>query len=142
MGRDSRGDGKAERGALCHGCGEGRARVEALELAPRHTGIQERMLRRSPLLLSAVAQASPILPWRSTNLLNYIPEGIIILDKSKKIIFSNNSANNWFQIKLNENISGYLRNPDLLISIDKAFEGKKVTDFEIEIRNQAVFKAP
>ena len=55
--------------------------------------------------------------------------------KSKKIIFSNNSANNWFQIKLNENISGYLRNPDLLISIDKAFEGKKVTDFEIEIRN-------
>ena len=74
------------------------------------------------------------------DLLNYIPEGIIILDKSKKIIFSNNSANNWFQIKLNENISGYLRNPDLLISIDKAFEGKKVTDFEIEIRNQAVLR--
>ena len=74
------------------------------------------------------------------DLLNYIPEGIIILDKSKKIIFSNNSANNWFQIKLNENISGYLRNPDLLISIDKAFEGKKVSDFEIEIRNQAVLR--
>jgi len=74
------------------------------------------------------------------DLLNYIPEGIIILDKSKKIIFSNNSANNWFQIKLNENISGYLRNPDLLISIDKAFDGKKVTDFEIEIRNQAVLR--
>ena len=52
----------------------------------------------------------------------------------------NNSANNWFQIKLNENISGYLRNPDLLISIDKAFDGKKVTDFEIEIRNQAVLR--
>ena len=74
------------------------------------------------------------------DLLNYIPEGIIILDKSKKIIFSNNSANNWFQIKLNENISGYLRNPDLLISIDKAFEGKKIIDFEIEIRNQAVLR--
>ena len=30
------------------------------------------------------------------NLLNYIPEGVLILDKSKKILFSNNSATNWF----------------------------------------------
>ena len=74
------------------------------------------------------------------DLLNYIPEGIIILDKSKKIIFSNNSANNWFQIKLNENISGYLRNPDLLISIDKAFEGSNLSDLEIEIRSQSTFR--
>ena len=52
------------------------------------------------------------------NLLNYIPEGIIILNKSKEIIFSNNSASKRFQTKLNENISGFLRNPDLLISIE------------------------
>ena len=58
------------------------------------------------------------------DLLNYIPEGIIILDKGKKILFSNNSANKLFQIKLDENISGFLRNPDLLSSIDKSFEGK------------------
>ena len=74
------------------------------------------------------------------NLLNYIPEGILILDKSKKVIFTNNSATKWFQTKLNENISGFLRNPDLLNSIDKAFEGKNQTDLEIEIRNQSVFR--
>ena len=59
------------------------------------------------------------------------------LVKSKKIIFSNNSSNKLFQIKLNENISGFLRNPDLLNSIDKAFKGTNVTDLEIEVRNQA-----
>ena len=73
-------------------------------------------------------------------LLNYIPEGILILDKSKKVIFTNNSATKWFQTKLDENISGFLRNPDLLGSIDKAFEGKNQTDLEIEIRNQSVFR--
>ncbi|MDC3121121.1 ATP-binding protein [Candidatus Pelagibacter sp.] len=73
-------------------------------------------------------------------LLNYIPEGILILDKSKKVIFTNNSATKWFQTKLDENISGFLRNPDLLNSIDKAFEGKNQTDLEIEIRNQSVFR--
>ena len=72
------------------------------------------------------------------NLLNYIPEGVLILDKSKKILFSNNSATNWFQIKLNENLSGFLRNPDLLNFIDKAFNGENLSDFEIEIRTQSV----
>ena len=72
------------------------------------------------------------------DLLNYIPEGIIILDKGKKILFSNNSANKLFQIKLDENISGFLRNPDLLSSIDKSFDGNNISDLEIEIRNQAV----
>ena len=28
-----------------------------------------------------------------------IPEGVIVVDKSKKILFSNNSSTNWFQIK-------------------------------------------
>ena len=74
------------------------------------------------------------------NLLNYIPEGILILDRSKKIIFSNNSATEWFQTKLGENISGFLRNPDLLISIDKAFEGSNLSDLEIEIRSQSTFR--
>jgi two-component system phosphate regulon sensor histidine kinase PhoR len=73
-------------------------------------------------------------------LLNYIPEGILILDKSKKVIFTNNSATKWFQTKLNENISGFLRNPDLLNSIDKAFDGNNLTDLEIEIRNQSTFR--
>ena len=41
------------------------------------------------------------------NLLNYIPEGILILDKSKKVIFTNNSATEWFQTKLDENISSF-----------------------------------
>ena len=72
------------------------------------------------------------------NLLNYIPEGVIVVDKSKKILFSNNSSTNWFQIKLNENLSGFLRNPDLLNSIDKAFNGENLSDFEIEIRTQSV----
>ena len=74
------------------------------------------------------------------NLLNYIPEGILILDKSKKIIYTNNSASEWFQTKLDENISSFLRNPDLLIAIDKAFEGNNLTDLEIEIRNQSTFR--
>jgi two-component system phosphate regulon sensor histidine kinase PhoR len=73
-------------------------------------------------------------------LLNYIPEGILILDKSKKVMFSNNSASEWFQTKLDENISSFLRNPDLLIAIDKAFEGNNLTDLEIEIRNQSTFR--
>ena len=74
------------------------------------------------------------------NLLNYFPEAVIVIDKAKKIIFSNNSATDWFQIKLNENISAFLRNPDLLNSIDKAFEGNNITGLEIEIRNQAILR--
>ena len=74
------------------------------------------------------------------DLLNYIPEGILILDKSKKIIFTNNSATKWFQIKTGENISGYLRNPDLLSSVDKAFTGNNTTDLEIEIRYQSTLR--
>ena len=74
------------------------------------------------------------------NLLNYIPEGILILDKSKKIIYTNNSASEWFQIKIGENISAFLRNPDLLSSIDKAFDGNNLTDLEIEIRSQSTFR--
>ena len=74
------------------------------------------------------------------DLLNYIPEGILILDKSKKIIYSNNSASEWFQTKIGENISAFLRNPDLLSSIDKAFEGNNLTDLEIEIRSQSTFR--
>ena len=74
------------------------------------------------------------------NLLNSIPEGILILDKSKKIIFSNNSSTKLFDTKINENISGSLRNPDLLSSIDKIFEDKNIPDFEIEIRNKAVLR--
>ena len=74
------------------------------------------------------------------NLLNSIPEGILILDKSKKIIFSNNSSTKLFDTKINENISASLRNPDLLSSIDKIFEDKNIPDFEIEIRNKAVLR--
>jgi len=73
-------------------------------------------------------------------LLNYTPEGILILDKTKKIIFSNNSAKKWFQIKLNENISGFLRSPDLINSIDQAFNAEKSNDLEIEIRNPSVMR--
>ncbi|MDC2983823.1 ATP-binding protein [Candidatus Pelagibacter sp.] len=74
------------------------------------------------------------------DLLNSISEGILILDKSKKIIFTNNSSTKLFDTKINENISGSLRNPDLLISIDKIFEDKNLPDFEIEIRNKAVLR--
>ena len=74
------------------------------------------------------------------DLLNSISEGILILDKSKKIIFSNNSSTKLFDTKINENISGSLRNPDLLSSIDKIFEDKNIPDFEIEIRNKAVLR--
>ena len=74
------------------------------------------------------------------NLLNYIPEGIIILNKSKEIIFSNSSASKRFQTKLNENISGFLRNPDLLSSIEKAFNGENSNDLEIELRNPSVLR--
>mgnify|MGYP006057210345 FL=1 len=74
------------------------------------------------------------------DLLNSIPEGILILDKSKKIIFSNNSSTKLFDTKINENISGSLRNPDLLSSIDKIFGDKNIPDFEIEIRNKAVLR--
>jgi|TARA_B100001094_G_scaffold269032_1_gene273024 two-component system phosphate regulon sensor histidine kinase PhoR len=74
------------------------------------------------------------------DLLNYIPEGILILDKSKKIIYTNNSASELFQTKIGENISASLRNPDLLSSIDKAFDGNNLTDFEIEIRSQSTFR--
>ena len=74
------------------------------------------------------------------DLLNHIPEGILILDKSKKIIYTNNSASELFQTKIGENISASLRNPDLLSSIDKAFDGNNLTDFEIEIRSQSTFR--
>ena len=74
------------------------------------------------------------------DLLNSIPEGILILDKSKKIIFSNNSSTKLFDTKIDENISCSLRNPDLLSSIDKIFEDKNIPDFEIEIRNKAVLR--
>ena len=74
------------------------------------------------------------------DLLNSIPEGILNLDKSKKIIFSNNSSTKLFDTKIDENISGSLRNPDLLSSIDKIFEDKNIPDFEIEIRNKAVLR--
>ena len=74
------------------------------------------------------------------DLLNYIPEGILILDKSKKIIYTNNSASELFQTKIGENISASLRNPDLLSSIDKAFDGNNITDLEIEIRSQSTFR--
>ena len=74
------------------------------------------------------------------NLLNYIPEGIIILNKSKEIIFSNSSARKRFQTKLNENISGFLRNPDLLSSIERAFNGENSNDLEIELRKPSVLR--
>ena len=73
-------------------------------------------------------------------LLDYIPERIIILNKSKEIIFSNKSANSTFQTKLNNNISGYLRNPDLLNSIEKSFKGENLGDLEIEVKNPSVLR--
>jgi two-component system phosphate regulon sensor histidine kinase PhoR len=72
------------------------------------------------------------------DLLDYFPEEVLILDKSKKILFNNKSSKNLFQIKSGENISSILRNPDLLNSIDQSFEEKNVSDLEIEIRNQSV----
>ena len=74
------------------------------------------------------------------DLLDYFPEEVLILDKSKKILFNNKSSKNLFQIKSGENISSILRNPDLLNSIDQSFEGKNVSDLEIEIRNQSVLR--
>jgi two-component system phosphate regulon sensor histidine kinase PhoR len=71
-------------------------------------------------------------------LLDYFPEGVLIIDKNKEILFCNNSSKNLFQIEIGENISSILRNPDLLNSIDQAFEGKNISDLEIEIRNQAI----
>ena len=40
----------------------------------------------------------------------------------------------------NENISGFLRNPDLLSSIEKAFNGENSNDLEIELRNPSVLR--
>ncbi len=74
------------------------------------------------------------------NLLDHFPEEVLILDKSKKILFNNKSSKNLFQIKSGENISSILRHPDLLNSIDQSFEGKNVSDLEIEIRNQSVLR--
>ena len=74
------------------------------------------------------------------DLLDYFPEEVLILDKSKKILFNNKSSKNLFQIKSGENISSILRHPDLLNSIDQSFEGKNVSDLEIEIRNQSVLR--
>ena len=74
------------------------------------------------------------------SLLNYIPEGIIIINKSKEILYNNSSAQKRFETKLNENISSFLRNPDLLISIEKAFNNQKVKDLEIEVRNPSVLR--
>jgi two-component system phosphate regulon sensor histidine kinase PhoR len=76
----------------------------------------------------------------NNNLLDYFPEEVLILDKSKKILFNNKSSKNLFQIKSGENISSILRHPDLLNSIDQSFEGKNVSDLEIEIRNQSVLR--
>ena len=73
-------------------------------------------------------------------LLDYFPEGVLIIDKNKEILFCNNSSKNLFQIEIGENISSILRNPDLLNSIDQSFEGKNVSDLEIEIRNQSVLR--
>ena len=41
---------------------------------------------------------------------------------------------------MNENISGFLRNPDLLSSIEKAFNGENSNDLEIELRNPSVLR--
>ena len=71
-------------------------------------------------------------------LLDYIPEQVIILDKSKEILFSNKSAKERFQIKLKDNISYYLRNPDLLNAIEKSFDGENVKSFDVELRNPDV----
>jgi two-component system, OmpR family, phosphate regulon sensor histidine kinase PhoR len=71
-------------------------------------------------------------------LLDYIPEQVIILDKSKEILFNNKSAKDRFQIKLKDNISYYLRNPDLLNAIEKSFEGENVKSFNVELRNPNV----
>ncbi|MEK9691022.1 MAG: ATP-binding protein [Pelagibacteraceae bacterium] len=71
-------------------------------------------------------------------LLDYIPEQVIILDKSKEILFSNKSAKERFQIKLKDNISFYLRNPDLLNAIEKSFDGENVKSFDVELRNPDV----
>ena len=71
-------------------------------------------------------------------LLDYIPEQVIILDKSKEILFSNKSAKERFQIKLRDNISYYLRNPDLLNAIEKSFDGENVKSFDVELRNPDV----
>ncbi len=68
-------------------------------------------------------------------LLDYIPEQVIILDKSKEILFSNKSAKERFQIRLKDNISYYLRNPDLLNAIEKSFDGENVKSFDVELRN-------
>ena len=68
-------------------------------------------------------------------LLDYIPEQVIILDKSKEILFGNKSAKERFQIKLRDNISYYLRNPDLLNAIEKSFDGENVKSFDVELRN-------
>jgi two-component system phosphate regulon sensor histidine kinase PhoR len=71
-------------------------------------------------------------------LLDYIPEQVIILDKSKEILFSNKSAKERFQIRLKDNISYYLRNPDLLNAIEKSFDGENVKSFDVELRNPDV----
>ena len=71
-------------------------------------------------------------------LLDYIPEQVIILDKSKEILFSNKSAKERFQIKLRDNISYYLRNPDLLNAIEKSFDGENVKSFDVELRNSNI----
>ena len=73
-------------------------------------------------------------------LLDYIPEQVIILDKSKEILFSNKSAKDRFQIKLRDNISYYLRNPDLLNAIEKSFDGENVKSFDVELRNPNMSK--
>ena len=71
-------------------------------------------------------------------LFNYIPEAIIILNKSKEILFSNSSAQKRFEISKNNNINSYLRNPDLIKAIEDAFTGKNPKDLEIEVKNRAM----
>ena len=72
------------------------------------------------------------------NLLDYFPEEVLILDKSKKILFNNKSSKNLFQIKSGENISSILRNPDLLNSIDQSFEGKEFLIKELYVKPKGI----
>ena len=71
-------------------------------------------------------------------LLDYIPEQVIILDKSKQILFNNKSAKDRFQIKIKDNISYYLRSPDLLNAIENSFNRENVKSFNIELKNSNI----
>ena len=93
----------------------------------------EKNLVRNPKLIDSKLYQKTLY-----KLLDYIPEQVIILDKSKEILFSNKSAKERFQIRLKDNISYYLRNPDLLNAIEKSFDGENVKSFDVELRNPDV----